>query len=241
MDVVEIQQNEYKIGSIWEFLDENEKIKIKSFYDTLIKFKDNKEFVTFLYSCGANHPIRRDSAYYNEEEFLELKTFVEIGKNPLDEPHQQNKLVHTHIAEFTKEMGINELFFDELYSFLDNLCAKIVNKLYSKNITAKDFKMRAQLTWYTEGDFIKMHDDGPINDRLCGVLIYLTPEEFYKAGNGGELVLKNKRNTIDIAYPTLGTYAVLDFTKNTPVHAVHKVIGDFNRFAYLNFVILNEN
>jgi hypothetical protein len=81
-----------------------------------------------------------------------------------------------------------------------------------------------------------MHDDGPSNNRICALLIYLTPSEFYKIGNGGELVLKNRQNTIDIVYPILGNYAIIDFTKNSPVHSVHKVVGDFNRFSYLNFI-----
>ena len=104
--------------------------------------------------------------------------------------------------------------------------------------------MKAQFTWYTEGDFINMHDDGPINtsnNRLCAVLIYLTPFELYNIGNGGELVLQSKKNVIDIVYPILGNFTVIDFTKNSPKHGVHKVIGDFNRFAYLHFVILNKN
>lgn len=241
MDKLEIQNTEYYIGNIWELLNEKETEYINSIYDLLIKFKDNKEFVTFLYSCGANHPLRRDSAYYNENEFLELKKFVDESDNINIKPHQQNKLIHTYIKEFCEKNNIHEEKFDKMYRFLDYLSVKIINKLYKKNISEKDFQQRAQLTWYSKGDFIKMHNDGPINDRLCGILIYLTPEKYYKVGDGGELVLQNKENTIDIVYPILGNYAVIDFTVNTPNHAVHKVINDFDRFAYLHFVILNEN
>ena len=241
MNELEIQNKEYEIGTIWEFLEENEKQYINSIYDILLNFKDNKEFVTFLYSCGANHPIKRDSAYYNEEEFLELKTFVDNSNEERYEAHQQNKLIHEKIYDYCQKNNIDRIeVFEKLYSFLDSLCAKIINKLYNKNINPHQFKHRAQLTWYTDGDFIKIHNDGPISDRLCAVLIYLTPEKYYKVGNGGELVLQNRKNTLDIAYPILGNYAVIDFTKNTPMHGVHKVIGDFNRFAYLNFVTLNE-
>ena len=31
-----------------------------------------------------------------------------------------------------------------------------------------------------------------------------------------------------------------NFTKSMPVHSVHKVMNDFNRFAYLNFVVLKN-
>ena len=89
---------------------------------------------------------------------------------------------------------------------------------------------------YNDGDYITLHNDGPISNRLCACLIYLTPEEFYKIGNGGELVLKDEREHVDLVYPILGNYAVIDFSENNAYHAVHKVMGDFNRFAYLNFI-----
>ena len=65
-------------------------------------------------------------------------------------------------------------------------CINVINNLYKKSISPDDFQMKAQFTWYTEGDFINMHDDGPINtssNRLCAVLIYLTPFELYNIGN----------------------------------------------------------
>lgn len=242
MHELEIQNSEYKIGTIWEYLNEKEKEYIQTIYDLLIKFKDDKDFVTFLYSCGAqNHPLKKDSGYYTEKDFLELKKYVDESNEERYEAHQQNKLVHDKIYEYCEKYNISRDIFEKMYIFLDSLCAKIINDLYKKNIKPSNFTQRAQLTWYTEGDFIKMHNDGPINDRLCGVLIYLTPKEYYNVGNGGELILQNRKNTVDIVYPILGNYAVIDFTKNTPFHAVHKVIGDFNRFAYLHFVILNEN
>jgi hypothetical protein len=60
--------------------------------------------------------------------------------------------------------------------------------------------------------------------------------EFFARIAAGELVLKNRQNTIDMVYPILGNYAILDFTKNSPAHSVHKIMGNFNRFSYLNFV-----
>ena len=56
-----------------------------------------------------------------------------------------------------------------------------------------------------------------------GLNIFIDPSEFYKIGNGGELVLKNRQNTIDMVYPILGNYAILDFTKN---QIKSNIIGD---------------
>jgi hypothetical protein len=235
--MLDVQKNEYISGSIWEFLSIEEEQYIKSVYDILIKFKDNTDLVTYLHSSQNPHPNRIDSCYYDRETFNEIKEFVDMSGETTWQPHQQNKLLHNYLFEVEKRFGLEcDYFNNTFYKTMDNIAAKIINYHYNKNINGNDFVQRAQLAWYTEGDFIKMHDDGPSNDRTCALLIYLTPKEFYKIGNGGELVLKNRHNTIDIVYPILGNYAIIDFTKNSPTHSVHKVMGDFNRFSYLNFV-----
>lgn len=238
-----IQKNEYSIGKIWDMMDEPSINLIKSLYDdTLIKFKDNTDCVTYLYSSFNDHPSWRQSAYYTKNEFDSIKQYVETQNDEKSEPHQQNKMCHTHLQEFSEKIGVDKDYFQNVvYRMLDNLAIKILEKEYNIKVKPEDFIHSAQLTWYTDGDFIKMHDDGPTDTRICALLIYLTPEEYYKIGSGGELVLKNRKNTIDIAYPTLGNYAVIDFTRNSPVHSVHKVVGDFNRFAYLNFIELKDN
>lgn len=243
MHNLEIQNTEYAIGSIWEFLDNDSSKFLKELYDdVLIKFKDNKEFVTYLYASYNDHPLFRQSGYYTENEFIEMKNYVDSKKDEKSEPHQQNKTCHERLSEFAESIGLDKNYFkDVVYKILDDLAIKILEKHYKINTTPDEFVHSAQLTWYTDGDFIKMHDDGPSDTRICALLIYLTPDEYYKAGNGGELVLKNRKNTIDIAYPTLGNYALIDFTRNSPVHSVHRVIGDFNRFAYLNFIELKNN
>ena len=236
--MLDVQKNEYLSGSIWEFLTEEEEQYIKSLYsDILIKFKDNTDLVTYLCSSMNDHPKCKQSGYYDKETFEEIKQYINFNGDELMQPHQQNKLLHNDLFEAEKRFELEYKYFENtFYKIMNTIAAKIVNYHYNKNITGDEFVQRAQLTWYTEGDFIKMHDDGPSNDRICALLIYLTPSDFYKIGNGGELVLKNRQNTIDIVYPVLGNYAIIDFTKNSPVHSVHKVIGDFNRFSYLNFI-----
>lgn len=241
--MLEVQLKEYVSGSIWEFLTEQEEQYIKSLYsDVLIKFKDNKDLVTYLLSSSNDHPNRTDSGYYNEETSNEIEQYIKLLNDSRFEPHQKNKILHEKLFEAEKRFGLKYNYFENtFYKTLDNIAAKIINYHYNKNIKGTDFIQRAQIAWYTDGDFIKMHDDGPPNDRLCALLIYLTPSDFYKVGNGGELVLKNRNNTIDIVYPILGNYAIIDFSKNSPVHSVHKVIGDFNRFSYLNFVEIKND
>lgn len=235
-----ITETEYAYGTIWEFLNEEDTETIKSFYDVLIQYKDNTDLVTYLHSAMHPHPKRKDSGYYDKETFSEIKEFVDNSDNVKYQPHQQNKMVHERCHELAERIGLGREYFSKIfYPVMDRLAAKIVNHYYNKGIEATDFKSVAQITWYTEGDFIKMHDDGLVNDRLCALLIYLTPDVYYNM-NGGELVLKDKYEHIDIVYPVLGNYGVLDFTQSMPIHSVHKVIGDFNRFAYLHFVVLKQ-
>lgn len=240
--MLDIQKNEYSTGTIWDMVDELNSDFLKSLYDSvLVKFKDNTECVTYLYSSYNDHPDYRQSAYYTKDEFINIKQYVEEKNDERYEPHQQNKMCHTHLSEFEEKIGLDKNYFNNVvYKVLDDLAVKILKKEYNIEVKPEDFIHKAQLTWYNDGDFIKMHDDGPTDTRICALLIYLTPEEYYKAGSGGELVLKNRKNTIDIAYPILGNYAVIDFTRNSPVHSVHKVSGDFNRFAYLNFIELKD-
>ena len=204
--MLDVQKNEYLSGSIWEFLTEEEEQYIKSLYSDIL--------IKF-------------------KDNTDLVTYLCSSMND----HPKCKQSGYYDKEAEKRFELEYKYFENtFYKIMNTIAAKIVNYHYNKNITGDEFVQRAQLTWYTEGDFIKMHDDGPSNDRICALLIYLTPSDFYKIGNGGELVLKNRQNTIDIVYPVLGNYAIIDFTKNSPVHSVHKVIGDFNRFSYLNFI-----
>lgn len=239
--MLEIHNTEYAIGTIWDFLNEEETKIIKSFYDVLIQYKDNKDLAVYLYSSMNPHPKHIDSGYYDEETFKEIKQFVDDTNDIRYHAHQQNKMVHQRCHELAERIGLGKDYFNKVfYPIMDKVCASIINKHYELNITANDIESVGQITWYTDSDFITMHNDGYVNDRICACLIYLTPLSEYNVGDGGELVLKNKQEHIDIVYPVLGNYGVLDFTKSMPVHSVHKVMNDFNRFAYLNFVVLKN-
>ena len=234
--MLSVQAKSYSSGSIWQFLSEDEANKIKSFYDVLIKFKDNTEFVTYLYSTtDKTHPKSTESGYYDEQTCNEISEYIN-SLNDLEKlPHQKNKMIHGGIDNLLQKLNISSNWKVELYSILESLAIRIIKHEYNIDITT-DWLKQSQLTWYTDGDYIQFHNDGPSEAKLCALLIYLSPEEYYKMGSGGELVLKDRREIVDVVYPVLGTYSIIDFTKNNPFHGVHKVMGDFNRFAYLNFV-----
>ena len=70
--MLQIENTEYAIGTIWGFLNESETETIKSFYDVLIQYKDNKDLVVYLYSSMNPHPKHIDSGYYDEETFRKV-------------------------------------------------------------------------------------------------------------------------------------------------------------------------
>lgn len=88
----------------------------------------------------------------------------------------------------------------------------------------------ASISLYENGDFINEHQDGFNQGRLCAILIYLTDIKEYNNG-GGELIINNTS-----VIPVKGTYAIIDFTKNNPFHAVNPVKNNFRRFCFLDFV-----
>ena len=66
------------------------------------------------------------------------------------------------------------------------------------------------------------------------ILIYLSDEKDYING-GGELVIEENNVRIEVK-PINSYYAILDFSRNNPNHAVNPVKNDFRRFTYIDFI-----
>lgn len=89
-------------------------------------------------------------------------------------------------------------------------------------------------TLYQKGDHITPHNDGENRKRYCVVLIYLSDENSYNNGGGELKVVEN--GEINLISPIYGNFAILDFTLNNPDHSVEKVINDFKRITYIDFI-----
>ena len=55
-----------------------------------------------------------------------------------------------------------------------------------------------------------------------------------------------ENDEINLISPLYGNFAILDFTLNNPDHSVEKVINDFKRITYIDFVhdeklVIKEN
>jgi Rps23 Pro-64 3,4-dihydroxylase Tpa1-like proline 4-hydroxylase len=103
-----------------------------------------------------------------------------------------------------------------------------------------DTKIAQQWTCYSEGCFLKDHNDGQGEEyqNTCAILIYLNEE--WDESWGGNLILRNTKNQKDdvVAYkviPTFGKVAIIDLKIFDISHAVECVNGNHNRCTLLAF------
>ena len=122
---------------------------------------------------------------------------------------------------------------NNLNTDLKKLADKIVKVLYDID---DEFSHSASVTYYEPGCFLKKHQDGYVNDRICVVLIYLNDSD-YKSEWGGNLVF----NDNDTIAPLFGNVAVLDFTKHNAYHEVKEVVDGYGRYAFLTFVSVKKD
>lgn len=149
----------------------------------------------------------------------ETKAKMDILSMKMDEEQSFQKWYHA------TNHDINEDF--------KKLVNKIIKELYdiSENATSHN----SSITYYEPGCFLKKHQDGYTNGRICVVLIYLNDSD-YKPEWGGNLTF-NDTNTIA---PLFGNIAVLDFQNHNAFHEVKKVIDGYGRYAFLDFVAIKE-
>jgi len=114
---------------------------------------------------------------------------------------------------------------DEEYSFIRNLFTSIIENLYPVDSYDKDFFINC--TMYNKGCYINSHTDGAAGHRLTNILIYLNDD--YIDGMGGEIIINKEK-----VKPELGNVAIIDFSKNNPIHEVTEVLDEnFRRLTII--------
>ncbi len=165
-----------------------------------------------------------------ESEFNNRRIQIQTGytswektKEAMDEFSSKMDLSSAHSVQkwyFFHDPHINDDF--------KKLADKIVKELYDID---GEFGNNSSITYYAPGSFLKKHQDGYVDGRICVVLIYLNDSD-YKPEWGGNLVF----NDTDTIAPLFGNVAVLDFTKHNANHEVKEVIDGYGRYAFLSFV-----
>jgi len=104
----------------------------------------------------------------------------------------------------------------------------------------KDVNIGMQWTCYSEGCFLKNHNDGQGEEyqNMCAILIYLNEE--WDESWGGNLILRTETSSssTEIGYkivPKFGKVAIIDLETFDKAHAVEDVMGDHNRCAFIGF------
>jgi len=121
-----------------------------------------------------------------------------------------------------------------------NVYYRILEHFYGEN--ENDVNCGLQWTCYSEGCFLKDHNDGQGEEyqNTCAILIYLNEE--WEEEWGGNLILRNTKSTNDVdrftqykVVPKFGKVAIIDLKIFDVSHAVEKIIGDHNRCTLLAF------
>ena len=113
------------------------------------------------------------------------------------------------------------------------LADKIVKELYDID---DELNNNSSITYYEPGCFLKRHQDGYVDGRICVLLIYLNDSD-YNPDWGGNLVF----NDNDTIAPLFGNVAVLDFTTHNAYHEVKEVVDGYGRYAFLSFVSVKKD
>lgn len=166
----------------------------------------------------------------------EFKSEFNNGKIQINGSYPTWEETKAAMDEYTSKMDLNTFAFQKWYHAshhdinLDfkKLANKIVKELYD---VQGEIEHNASITYYAPGCFLKKHQDGYTDGRICVVLIYLNDSD-YKPEWGGNLVF-NDSNTIA---PLFGNVAVLDFKTHNAYHEVKEVVDGYGRYAFLTFV-----
>lgn len=167
-----------------------------------------------------NGRIQVNNSYPNWEETK--KAMDEISPKIKSSPHGDSSSQKWY---FSHNNDINTDF--------KKLTDKIVKELYDID---GELCNNSSITYYEPGCFLKKHQDGYVDGRICVVLIYLNDSD-YKEEWGGNLVL----NDVDTIAPVFGNVAVLDFTKHNAYHEVKEVVGGYGRYAFLSFINVKKD
>jgi hypothetical protein len=216
---------------------------------TFFNINDLEEFREYYelykkYICNQNSNLKENFNCLRMDGVFKRKSFIS-NENPETYQYQSRFESHDDVKNFVNS------FFEENKDKIDNnsmsqywyysddkhqnirnqfnnLFDKIVNCFYNED-GRYSIKHSPTLTYYDKGCFLKKHQDGQTQNRICAILFYLNEE--YKLENGGNLILAET----DVVLPIYGNIAIIDFTQGNAMHEVTKVVDGIGRYAVLSF------
>ena len=215
------------IGNLYDFVKKDEIDYLKNLINQ-IKQYSNEERNNRLY-CIYDYNLIKNENIDENIEFIHNIKFSEIANRDLF-VKENNRIISQKWFSF---YGVNEDC-----KFFNKISKRILDLIYPNIEISYDTSIGFSL--YEDDHFILEHRDGKNEKRVCALIIYLSNETEYVDG-GGELVIETNSNKIYSIKPILGTFSLLDFTKNNIKHSVNKVKNGFKRYSFLNFFIEKTN
>ena len=232
MNLVEAKESLFKNG----YCDFDLKDFSEESYDEFLKIKYNTSDTDYLERfTRVKFDFHDDNTNTHIQSSNKFKNFENANT-------EKNNLLNSYNEEYAAQIW---LFSDNVPQENDN---RIISQTYYKILKhfynqTKDY-VRCGLQWtcYSEGCFLKDHNDGQGDEyqNTCAILIYLNDE--WEEEWGGNLLLRNTKiaHSLDIktshkVVPKFGRVAIIDLEVFDTAHAVEKIIGDHNRITLLAF------
>lgn len=237
MNLVEAKESLFKNGycdfDLKEFSEES--------YNEFLRIKYNTSDTEYL-----KRFIRVKFDFHDGDNNVHIQT-QNVFKSFADANAEKDRLLNSYNEELAAQIWlISNNTPTEMYNQLvSQTYYKILEHFY--NQTENDVRLVLQWTCYSEGCFLRDHNDGQgdVYQNTCAILIYLNDE--WEEEWGGNLLLRNTKlahsSDIKTAYkvvPKFGKVAVIDLEVFDTAHAVEKIIGDHNRITLLAFATQKE-
>lgn len=222
------------------------------------------DFLKEGFYVGDPHDLMdKDESIYFDSKTTELKTEIDKNRESIlqcrydySDPNNptvnyKSPILYNEIEERDSYIKENNLLvvqqwyeippdgglFNYHSEYMQDLCIKIINTFYPK---IQINPIWGSFTLYEDGHFIEPHRDQANEGRICAIIIYFSKESEWNDGSG-ELVLTSTSGKTYEIKPFIGTYCLLDFTKNNIMHEVKKVRNGFKRYAYISFVTIKKD
>ena len=210
------------VGNIIDFINDSEYnemlLVIEKIKDYSITNRNTDLYCRYMFNGEKENYNYKHKILLNEVEERDIY----VQKN--------NLTIFQKWYEYTINQKPNEIKY---HSIFDKTGKKILDHFYPNYEI--NYNSSGTFTLYEDGHFIDYHTDGNNPGRVCVIIIYLSSELEYNSNGGGELVITTNSQKKHIIKPILGTFSLLDFTKNNIYHQVNMVKNGFKRYAFINF------
>jgi Rps23 Pro-64 3,4-dihydroxylase Tpa1-like proline 4-hydroxylase len=228
-----LRKKGYHIGKFEEIFTSEEihflKLVSKQIYK---EFKNEKNIECKTQHTGLLHMY----PFYEEETYIHPYTDLEKIDSFIEEKGLK-------IFQRWKNLKGSVAFdgYVKLKDLLNKIKLNIVTKCYDEfgfDLANLNLGGVGTIAMYEKGDKQPPHIDAGSEKTLYGIIVYLTPEEDWSEGMGGEFLINHTSEKIT---PTFGNYVLLDFVDNLIKHQVLELIGDYKRYTLISFPSIIDN